>query len=287
MKQIIEHTRNAGGLLALTTLLAGCATTVVADAESPTVVTVGVVGAFNAQWDTVNENLQPYGIVVELVHFTDGSLINTALNDGDIDLNAFQNRGFFDQQVESLGLDLAVVGETFVSPMNVFAGGRSEIAADPTRTDLLGLLPPGAIIGIPDNVTNASRALRLLEAAGLIGLDASVGYLVSEADIVDNPLGLVIHPAEATTLVSLLPDFDAAVINAPQALTGGVSPTYDSIFREDAFNLDIAQSLINILAARANEVDNPVFAQIVTAYQQANVAEVFATTFQGAFVPVW
>lgn len=255
--------------------------------DGVTVVTVGVVGAFNDQWGAVNENLLPYDIQVELVHFSEGSLVNPALNDGEVDLNAFQNVGFFDQQVEEHGFDLSIIGYTFISPMSVFAGPSVDVTPDGTRDSLVGLLPHGARIGIPNNITNMARALRVLEAAGLITLDSNAGYLVSDIDIVDNPYELEILLIEASTLVSLLPDLDAAVVNAPQALTGGLSPMYDSIFREDALNLPNVGDLVNILVARSDESDNPVFAQILQAYQQANVAAVFENEFEGAFVQAW
>ena len=286
MKKNIARASQCLAVGLATIALTGCSQQAEA-ADQVSVVTVGVVGDFHDQWEVVNANLASEGIRVELVHFTDGTLLNAALGNGDIDLNAFQNVGFFDQQVEQLGLELGIVGYTFVSPMNVFAGGGVSISPDATRESLAGLLPGGAVIGIPNNVTNASRSLRLLESAGLIGLDSAPGYLVSEADITYNPFNISIRAVEATTLVSLLPDLHAAVINAPQALNGGISPTYDTIFREDAFGLDIAESLVNVIVARSSEVSNPLFTAILSAYQQPNVAEVFATTFQGAFVPVW
>lgn len=59
-----------------------------------TTVKVGVVGEYNAQWDTINELLKDDGIQVELLKFTDYAAPNRALNDGEIDLNAFQHKAF-------------------------------------------------------------------------------------------------------------------------------------------------------------------------------------------------
>lgn len=258
-----------------------------AETDEPIIVTVGVVGMFNDQWEAVNEILEPEGIQVELVHFTEGTLTNPALDAGDIDLNAFQNIGFFVHDVEDRGFDLTYIGRTFVSPMNVFAGERLDLEPDSERSTLAGYIPEGASIGIPNNVTNAGRALKLLEAAGLITLDPAAGYLPSVADIIDNPYNIEIVLAEAGALVNLLPDLDAAVINAPQALTGNLSPTYDSIFREDAFNLEIADDLVNIIVARTEDANNPVFLRIVEAYQTQAVIDVFNTTFEGAFIAAW
>ena len=64
-------------------------------ADGTTVVKVGVVGEYNTQWDTVNELLADDNIQVELVKFTDYAAPNRALNDGEIDLNAFQHKAFW------------------------------------------------------------------------------------------------------------------------------------------------------------------------------------------------
>ena len=57
-----------------------------------TVVTVGVVGANNDQWITVNELLAKENIEVKIVEFGEYKLPNDALNAGEIDLNAFQHK---------------------------------------------------------------------------------------------------------------------------------------------------------------------------------------------------
>ena len=59
-----------------------------ASADGFTIVKVGVVGDYNAQWDTVNELLKKDKIQVKLVKFSDYATPNRALSDGEIDLNA-------------------------------------------------------------------------------------------------------------------------------------------------------------------------------------------------------
>ena len=65
-----------------------------------TIVKVGVVGEYNAQWDTINELLAPDNIEVELVKYTDYAIPNQALNDGDIDLNAFQHKAYLANDIQ-------------------------------------------------------------------------------------------------------------------------------------------------------------------------------------------
>ena len=78
-------------LAVIGTTLTGCGDKKSSDIK---VVKVGVVGAYNAQWDTVNQNLAPDKIRVELVKYSDYATPNRALSDKEIDLNAFQHKAF-------------------------------------------------------------------------------------------------------------------------------------------------------------------------------------------------
>ena len=88
----------AAGIVAVT--LAGCGDDKKqATADGFTVVKVGVVGDYNAQWDTVNDLLKKDKIQVKLVKFSDYATPNRALADGEIDLNAFQVVGLALQEI--------------------------------------------------------------------------------------------------------------------------------------------------------------------------------------------
>ena len=76
---------------ALTLGLTGCGDEAKSDVK---VIKVGVVGEYNAQWDTVNQNLAADKLKVELVKYSDYATPNRALSDEDIDLNAFQHKAF-------------------------------------------------------------------------------------------------------------------------------------------------------------------------------------------------
>ncbi len=56
---------------------------------------VGVVGNDNAPWAYIKQKLSKENIQITLVEFSDFFTPNQALNEGKIDLNAFQACGFF------------------------------------------------------------------------------------------------------------------------------------------------------------------------------------------------
>jgi len=270
-------------ILAVSLILTACGGETDGDT---TVVRIGVVGTFQDQWEVVQETLYDEGIEIELIFFTEWNIPNPALNDGDVDLNAFQTTIFLENAMEANGYTLAIVGQTFVSPQNIF-NGRAHIAPDYTRQTLVGYIEDGFIIGIPDDLVNGGRALKLLEAGGILDVDPSVGFLATVADITGFHVDVEIVPVAANTLPTLLPDFDVAVINNPQAMINGLSANQESIFREDSLNIDIADGLINVIAARAGEENNPVFLRILEAYQTQAVKEIFENNFDGAFLPAW
>lgn len=65
-----------------------------AQAWDKTNVKVGVVGENNEFWQPIIDKLRKEGVNLELVYFATYPLPNRALEDGEIDLNAFQAGAF-------------------------------------------------------------------------------------------------------------------------------------------------------------------------------------------------
>ena len=252
-----------------------------ADSGEPTIVKVGVVGEYNAQWDTINELLADDGIQVELVKFTDYAAPNRALNDGEIDLNAFQHKAFLANDIEQKGYDIVDIGDTIIAPLGIY-NNKDKISSVEDIKD-------GDVIAIPSDLTNGGRALKLLEAAGLIECDPAKGVVPTKADITKYNKQIEIMEAESATLANLLPDCAAAVINGGNAYTEGLNPVTDTIFVEDVnpeTNAAVSD-LVNVIAARTEDKDNEVYKKIVEAYQTPEVQKTIEDEYQGAFVCAW
>lgn len=253
-----------------------------ADASGdPTIVKVGVVGAYNFQWDKVNELLAPENIQVELVNFSDYAAPNRALNDGEIDLNSFQHKAFLANDIKQKGYDLTAIGDTVIAPLAIY-NNKDKISSVADIKD-------GDKIAIPSDLTNGGRALKLLEAAGLIECDPSKGAIPTKLDITKYNVKIEILEAESGTLANLLPDCAAAVINGGNAVTAGLNPTKDSIFTENVNpdeNPGVAD-LVNVIVARTADKDNEVYKKVVAAYQTDEVAQVVQDEYDGAYICVW
>lgn len=277
-------------VLTLTTLLTAAALTACGsqtsegnteNGQNSTIVKVGVVGEYNAQWDTVNELLASDNIKVELVKFTDYAAPNRALNDGEIDLNAFQHKAFLANDIKQNGYAIESIGDTIIAPLSVY-NNKDKISGIEDIKD-------GDIIAIPSDLTNGGRALKLLEKAGIIECDPEKGFVPTKADITKYNVQIEILEAESATLANLLPDCAAAIINGGNAFTAGLNPSTDAIFTEDV-NPDTNEAvpeLINVIAARTADKDNEVYKKIVEAYQSDETAKTIEEAYQGAFICSW
>lgn len=242
----------------------------------PIIVTVGVVGDNKDEWDKVNENLASENITVELVEFSDYNTPNRALNDGEINLNAFQHYAFFNNEIAEFGYDLVSIGDTILAQLNLY----SDKISSPDE------LKDGDSIAIPNDITNGGRALKNLETIGLIELDPAAGYTPSVNDITKNDLHLKFVELDAATIVPALPDVTAAIINGNYIVDNGMS-TSDAIWQESLENLAPDNPYINLVAARTEDKDNEIYAKVVEAYHQENVAKVILEKYNSAYIPVF
>ena len=240
-----------------------------------TEVTVGVVGASNGQWDTVNELLADEGIHVKLVEFSDYKLPNEALNNGDVDLNAFQHKEYFFNEVETLGYELSVLGDTIIAPLSLYSNYITDISE----------LKEGDKIAVPSDPTNEGRCFKILESAGVLEVDPAAGYNPEIKDITSNPLNLEFIEVEAANTASLLPDVTAAFINGAHAVDNGLN-VEDAVYTEQV-QAGSDNPYINILACRTEDLENEVYQKVLAAYQSDETAKAIEEIFQGTYIPAW
>ena len=240
-------------------------------------VKVAVVGsAAHEIWDFVADKAKKENIDLEVVEMNDYVLPNTALEEGSVQLNAFQHRAYLAQWNKDKGSDIKEIGTTFIVPLYYFS----------TKYKSLKDLPENAKVLVPKEVAIQGRALVALETEGLITLKDGVGTKASLADITSNPRNLEIIEAESAQAPRLLQDVDAASINGSMAKDAGLK-VEDYIFT-DADHLDtIPKDRFNIIAANAKDADNPTYKKIVELFQADDVAKKMNEIGPGQYFPVW
>lgn len=239
------------------------------------VVKVGVVGANNQQWDTVNELLAKENIKVELVEFAEYKLPNNALDAGEIDLNAFQHKAYLQKEIDDLGYDVAVLGDTIVAPLSLYSDKITDV----------NQLKEGDKIAVPSDPTNEGRCFKILESAGLLEVDPAAGYMPELKDITANPLKLEFIEVEAANTASLLPDVAAAFVNGAHAIDNGLK--IDEAVYTEQVQPGSDNPYINIIACRAGDLDDEVYKKVLAAYQSEETAQAIREIYQGTYIPAF
>lgn len=142
------------------------------------------------------------------------------------------------------------------------------------------------LIGIPDDGTNLSRGIKLLETAGLIEVDPAVGYTPELKDVTKYIYDIEIMPTTANTLPSTLGDFAASTINGTYAVPNGLVPSKDGLLIEKQSEGG-DNPYVNIIAARTADADNEVYKTIVDAFQSQLVAEFLLVNYKETFYPAF
>ena len=245
------------------------------NSAEPIVVKVGVVGANNQQWDTVNELLAKDNIKVELVEFAEYKLPNNALDAGEIDLNAFQHKAYLQKETDDLGYSISILGDTIVAPLSLYSDKITDVSE----------LKEGDKIAIPSDPTNEGRCFKILESAGLLEVDPAAGYVPELKDITANPLKLEFVEVEAANTASLLPDVAAAFVNGAHAVDNGLN--IDEAIYVEQVQPGSDNPYINIIACRTADLDNEVYQKVLAAYQSEETAQAIRDIYQGTYIPAF
>lgn len=266
--------------------LAACAPSSGSSSEDENVLKVGIMtrtDATESLWERVSADAEKEGLTLQLVEFTDYSQPNKALANGEIDVNAFQHYNFLNNwNTENKG-DLVAAADTLISPLRIFSG----LDGDKVKYTDISELPEGAVVSVPNDATNESRALYLLQAAGLIKLDASGEELATITNIVENPKKLDIKELDASQTAITRTSVDAAIINNNYAVDAGVD--YATVLFKEEITSESKQ-WVNVIAAQKDWEDSDkadAIKTLIKAYQTDEVAQVLSDSSNGVDVPAW
>lgn len=262
-------------------LLAGfAALSVLADEEKPfdgEKVSVGVASEYEEDvWNLVKDKAGEEGIELEVVLFTDYVQPNIAVQDGSVDLNAFQHVAFLNDWNQSNDGDLIPLGFTYVAPLRAYSD----------KIESLDELADGDTVAIPNDPTNGGRALLALEQAGVIEVDDAAGVLPGLDDVTKNDKNIEFQELDAAQLPASLPDVAAAFVNNNFALDAGLS-VEDAIFSDGDDIESLPADYKNTIVTRSEDKDNELYKHIVELYQTSEVSDKLAEVSEGADLPAW
>jgi D-methionine transport system substrate-binding protein len=234
---------------------------------------VGIMSAEDEEvWTVVSQEAAKNGLRIELTAFNDYTQPNEALENNELDANAFQHKPYLDNQVKTRGYHIVPVGYTAVWPIGLYSKKHKAIAD----------LPEKAVIGVPNDPSNEGRALNLLQSQGVIKLKPDAGILATPTDIIDNPKQVEIKELDAGIIGRSIDDLDAAVVNTDWAIKSNL--TQDDRVATEAIDDNPYRNFIAVKQGRENE---PWVKTLVAAYQNDTVKETLAKVYKGTALPAW
>lgn len=269
-------------------LLAGCGTEGTTPATEPSAAVSGsgeleeiVVGATPSPHaeilEAVRGELEALGYELKIVEYTDYNTPNASLADGSLDANYYQHKPYMDNYNAETGTDLVSAGAIHYEPMSIYPGSKAS----------LDELADGDTIALPNDGSNETRALLLLQDLGYItladGIDASSTATV--LDVVDNPMNLNLLEMAAEAIPGALPDVAFGIINGNFALQNGL--TGADALASEAADSDAAQTYANIVACRNGDENSPKIQALLTALTSDTCREFIENTYEGAVLPIF
>ena len=233
-------------------------------------VKIGVVGSTMKDIMTyVAEKAAKEGITLEVTELNDYNTPNTALLDGDIDMNAFQHQVFLDDWNKAHNAELQNIGYTFAVPLRLYS----------SKYKSLDELPEKAKIAISSDPVGSAYAIKVLAT------DARL-FTLKDPDIADNPKGIELVELDAAQIPTSMPDVDAGIIQDSFLKATEFKPT-DAIYiygdKADTLNL----KRTNIFAVRKEDKDNKLYQRIVQLFQEEDVAKKITEISEGGLIPAW
>lgn len=220
----------------------------------------------------IKPTLEKQGVKLEIHEFSDYIQPNLAIADGSIDVNLFQHVPYLRSFQKDRPLGIVAGAPVLVAPLGIYS----------KRVPSLIELKIGATIAIPNDATNLARALKLLQAGGVIRLKEKLGLSATVRDITSNVKRIKIVELDAAQLPRSLSDVDAAIINTGYAIDAGLNPVKDSIFLENK-----RSEYVNVLAGKPEALKTTDYLKLVKAIQSSEVKNFILQRYKGAILPAF
>jgi D-methionine transport system substrate-binding protein len=267
----MKKTLFRSALLAATFVLAACGRSGgEAGSERLTVAATAVPHA--EILEVVKPILEKEGLQLDVRVFNDYVQPNDQVAQKQIDVNYFQTEPYLDAYNRDRGSQLVTIVGVHIEPFGAYS----------RRYKSLADLPQGAEVAIPNDPSNNSRALILLDKAGVIKLKDPTNALSTQRDIVENPKQLKFRELDSAMLPRVLEQVDLAMINTNYALDAGLNPTQDALVIESKDS-----PYVNFLVGRPDNKDDPRVQKLAKALTSPEVKAFIEQKYHGAVLPAF
>jgi D-methionine transport system substrate-binding protein len=222
--------------------------------------------------EVVKPLLEKDGLKLDVRVFNDYVQPNDQLVQKQVDVNYFQTEPYLDAYNRDRKTSLVTVIGVHIEPFGAYSRKVTSLEA----------LPQGADVVIPNDPSNNSRALILLDKAGVIKLKDPSNALSTQRDITENPKGLKFRELDSAMLPRVLDQVDLALINTNYALDAGLNPTKDALAIESSDS-----PYVNFLVSRTDNKDDARVQKLAKALTGPEVKAFIEQKYKGAVLPAF
>ena len=234
---------------------------------------IGTTDREKEAWSVFEKKAADAGIDLEVVEFSEYPPVNTALSEGELDVNLFQHLKYLAQYNVGSDQDLTPIGSTEIVPLALFWTGGDKVED----------IEDGTEVVIPNDSTNQGRALSVLEKAGLIALKGDSAN-PSPLDIDTEKSRVSVTPIDAAQTTAAYGEGTPAVINNSFLERAGIDPN-TAIFQDDPEDA-AAEPYINVFATTQANKNNADLKKLAELWHDPEVLAAVDRDSLGTSVPV-
>ena len=222
------------------------------------------------------EILAKDGWTLDIVEYEDYVLPITGTEEGELDANYFAHVPYIDNFNAENNTNQVVVSKVHYEPFGIYPGKKSSLSD----------LSDGDIVIIPNDGSNETRALLLLQDNGIINLPegTSADSLVTKNDVVSYNVNIEISEQEAAQIARQKDGAAVVILNGNYALAAGLNVSKDAIAYEKA-DSSAAKTYVNVLAVKSGNENNEGIKALAKVLESKEIADFIESTYEGAVIP--
>ena len=220
----------------------------------------------------IKPTLLEVGVNLIIIVSDDYNRPNRALANNEIDANFFQHTPFLDEQIKHFHYPIKNIAGIEIEPMGIYS----------KKIYSLSELHDNGTVAIPNDPTNESRALRLLQDNGIITLDDPDNLHATILNITHNPKKLKFIEVDAAMLPRTLEDVDLAAINTNYALQANLFTHRDALAIEG-----INSPYVNILVVRIEDENKKEILALKSAMTSETMRQFILQKYKGTILPAF
>lgn len=272
----VQRTLIGSTVALLATSLSACGLVEAAGDDTSVSIIVTDNEPFQEPTEIAKEHFDDQGWELDATYVTDIIQPNFAVDNGESDVNFFQNLTYLKQFNQDHELDLEPILFMFEQPSGIFS----------QEHDSLDELPEGATVALPVDTATNGRGIRLLARAGLIDIDDAQDVVeLSVDDITDNPHDLEFIEVDQQSVGTVYADVDAVFGFARLLAEIDVMPKEALITESDEEALPFAMTIAAQPGFREEEPEK--YQALKDAYHSPEVRSWYEDYLDGLLTPAF